>query len=94
MITSYDIVKVLLQTEKGAFLGANRKYLFEVAGHATKKDIKRAVEEIYNVKVEGVNTTVMPGKEKRVRYQLGKTPDWKKAIVTLKEGQKIEVMPR
>jgi len=43
------------------------------------------------VKVDDVNTTIMPGKNKRVRHQLGRTPDWKKAIVTLKEGQKIEV---
>ena len=91
MITSYDIIKVILRTEKGAFLEPDRKYIFEVASRATKSDIKKAVEEIYNVKVQGVNTAVARGKLKRVRHQLGKTPDWKKAIVTLKEGQKIEV---
>ena len=91
MNISYDTIKTLLRTEKGTFLEETRKYLFHVASRANKIEIKRAVEEIYNVKVESVNTTVMPGKLKKVRYQLGKTPDWKKAVVTLKEGQKIEV---
>lgn len=91
MITSYDVIKVLLRTEKGTFLESNRQYLFEVSRSATKVDIKRAVEDIYKVKVQDVNTTVVPGRKKRVRQELGYTPDWKKAIVTLKEGQKIEV---
>ena len=91
MKISYDIVKTLLRTEKGTMLEETRKYLFHVASVANKVEIKKAVEEIYNVKVENVNTCLMPGKLKRVRHQLGKTPDWKKAVVTLKEGQKIEV---
>ena len=53
-------------------------------------DVKRAVEEIYQVKVEAVNTTHVPGKLKRVRARAGYTTGWKKAIVSLKEGQKIE----
>ena len=52
---------------------------------------KWAIEDIYKVKVQSVNTLVVPGKKKRVRQALGHTPDWKKAVVTLKEGQKIEV---
>lgn len=88
---SYDVVKTLLRTEKGTSLEPDRKYLFEVASVATKIQIKKAVEEIYNVKVQSVNTTVMSGKRRRVRHHLGRTPDWKKAIVTLKEGSKIEV---
>jgi large subunit ribosomal protein L23 len=91
MTISYDIIKTILRTEKGTFLEPQRQYCFHVARGATKIAIKRAVEEIYNVKVHDVNTVIMPGKKKRVRYQLGRTPDWKKAIVTLKEGQKIEV---
>lgn len=91
MITCYDIVKTLIRTEKGTMLGPARKYLFEVATPANKIEIKKAVEEIYNVKVKSVNTAVMHGKLKRVRQQLGRTKDWKKAVVTLKEGQKIEV---
>ena len=67
------------------------QYLFHVKKDANKIQIKRAVEEIYKVKVDGVNTQVMRGKLKRVRQQLGQTPDWKKAVVTLKPGQKIDL---
>lgn len=90
MITCYDIIKSLIRTEKGTGLEAQRKYTFYVTKSATKIDIKKAVEEIYKVKVENVHTLIVAGKPKRVRYQLGYTSDWKKAIVTLKEGSKIE----
>ncbi len=90
MITCYDIVKALVRTEKGTTLEKQGQYLFRVATTATKVDVKRAVEEIYKVKVESVNTVNVPGKLKRVRYRAGYTSDWKKAIVSLKEGQKIE----
>ena len=91
MLTAYDIVKTLLRTEKGTALETDRKYIFEVSSRANKLEIKKAVEEIYSVKVQAVNTAIIPGKAKRVRYQLGYTTPWKKAVVTLKEGQKIEV---
>ena len=91
MITSFDIIKSLIRTEKGTSLEPQRKYLFDVAHSATKIDIKRAIEDIYKVKVSGVNTVIVSGKNKRVRQQMGRTPDWKKAIVTLKQGEKIEV---
>jgi len=90
MITCYDIVKAIVHTEKGSTLEKERKYLFRVATSATKVDVKRAVEEIYKVKVDCVNTVNVPGKLKRVRARAGYTSDWKKAIVSLKEGQKIE----
>jgi large subunit ribosomal protein L23 len=90
MITCYDILKALVRTEKGSGLEAERKYTFRVAESATKVDVKRAVEEIYKVKVQDVNTGHVPGKLKRVRFRTGYTTGWKKAIVTLKEGQKIE----
>lgn len=90
MKTCYDIVKTLIRTEKGTFLEPGGQYLFEVDTDATKVDIKRAVEEIYNVKVKAVNTAIVSGKRKRVRQELGYTPDWKKAIVTLQEGHKID----
>lgn len=90
MITSYDILKALVRTEKGTGLESQRKYLFRVAGKATKVDIRNAVQEIYKVKVQDVNTFVVPGKLKRVRQKAGYTSDWKKAVVTLLEGQKIE----
>jgi large subunit ribosomal protein L23 len=91
VITCYDIIKTLVRTEKGTFLEPERKYLFEVARKANKIEIKKAVEEIYKVKVQDVNTSTVRGKLKRVRQELGKTPSWKKAVVTLKEGHKIEV---
>ena len=59
------------------------KYTFKVNKKATKVDIKRAVEKLFEVKVSNVNTMIVKGKTKRVRYKEGKTPDWKKAIVTI-----------
>ena len=91
MDTSYDIVKTLIRTEKSTFQEPDRKYLFWVNKRANKIQIRKAVEEIYKVKVESVNSIVVPGKLKKVRYESGRTSDWKKAIVTLKEGHKIEV---
>ena len=91
MITCYDIIKTLVRTEKGTALEAQRKYLFQVSKNSNKIEIKKAIEEIYKVKVQDVNTSVVRGKLKRVRQEQGSTTPWKKAIVTLKEGQKIEV---
>ena len=92
MNDSYDIIKSPLITEKGKMtLGPQNKYLFEVSNGANKIQIKKAVEEIYKVKVESVNTLISSGKRKRVRYAEGRTPDWKKAVVTLKEGSKIDL---
>lgn len=91
MNSSYDIVKSMLRTEKATALLPDNKYLFWVDKGANKIQIKRAVEEIYKVKVESVNTSMQRGKLRRVRYVQGKSPDWKKALVTLKQGSKIEV---
>ncbi|MCK5214898.1 MAG: 50S ribosomal protein L23 [Candidatus Omnitrophica bacterium] len=92
MKTSYDIVQTLIRTEKGTtFLEPKGKYIFQVAMDSNKIEIKSAIEEIYNVKVKSVNTFIMPGKRKRVRREYGHTSDWKKAIVTLKAGQSIDV---
>ena len=85
----YRIVKSLLQTEKGTALGVLNKYLVHVDKRANKIEIKKAIEAIYNVKVKSVNTISVSGKKKRVRQVEGKTPDWKKAVVSLQEGQKI-----
>ncbi|MBM3255164.1 MAG: 50S ribosomal protein L23 [Candidatus Omnitrophica bacterium] len=90
MLSAHEIIKALLRTEKSNYYEPNRQYLFLVDKAVNKIQIKRAVEEIYKVKVAGVNTFIMRGKLKRVRQQFGKTPDYKKAVVTLKEGQKIE----
>lgn len=86
-----DIVKGMIRTEKGSVMMADNKYLFWVDKSSNKIEIRKAVEDMYKVKVSGVNTVMMRGKSKRVRYAVGKTPDWKKAIVTLKEGQKIDI---
>lgn len=91
MKTAYDTLKNILRTEKGTELLRANKYIFCVSPGANKIEIKKAVEEIYNVKVLKVNTLNMPGKWRRLRYKRGRTPDWKKAIVTLKEGDKIEM---
>ena len=91
MITSYDILKTILRTERGTSLEPMRKYIFEVAIRSTKEEIRKAVEEIYKVQVTSVRTGIMPGKLKRVRHQLGRTPNWKKAVVTLKDGHKIDL---
>ena len=90
MICAYDIIKALLRTEKATVYEPDGKYLFMVNKTANKIQIKKAVEELYKVKVKDVNTFISIGKMKKVRYQLGKTPDVKKAVVTLEEGQKIE----
>jgi len=89
MITTHEIIKSLLRTEKSTLYEPAGKYLFLVDKGANKLQIKKAVEEIYKVKVRDVHTCIYLGKMKRVRHQLGKTPDIKKAVVTLKEGQKI-----
>lgn len=90
-MSSFDIVKTLLRTEKGTLMESDRKYIFKVASCANKIQIRKAVEEIYNIKVQSVHTMIVPSKPKTVRRELGWTSPWKKAIVTLREGQKIEV---
>jgi large subunit ribosomal protein L23 len=87
-----SIVRKVLITEKGTVLREVRnQYFFEVARDANKIEIKRAVETIFNVKVAGVQTMQLRGKVKRQGRWLGKRSDWKKAIVTLKPDQKIEL---
>lgn len=90
MVSNYSIVKGYRITEKGSRLSTQNKYLFKVARHANKVEIRKAIEALYGVKVVSVNTSMVRGKNKRVRYVMGKTPDWKKAVVTLKEGNTIE----
>jgi len=85
------IIKALLQTEKSSAYEGDGKYLFLVGNSANKIQIKKAVEQAYKVKVRDVNTFVSMGKLKRVRHQLGRTTDTKKAVVTLAAGQKIEI---
>ncbi len=92
MSESASVIRSLLRTEKGSLQSADNKYLFAVLKSSNKIQIRKAVETIYKVKVSSVNTQVVSGKNKRVRYQAGKTPDWKKAVVTLKQGHKIDLV--
>ena len=85
---SYEIIKKPVITENSMDQMADRKYTFEVAKDANKIEIKKAVEEIFGVKVEKVTTMRVLGKVKRMGANSGKRPDWKKAIVKLAEGSK------
>lgn len=90
MADAYGVIKALLRTEKTTQQHEPQgKYLFLVSNSANKIQVRQAVEHIYKVKVKAVNAFVATGKLKKVRYQLGRTPDLKKAIVTLKKGEKI-----
>jgi large subunit ribosomal protein L23 len=87
----YSIIKKPLFTEKGGSLKeAQNKVLVEVARDANKIEIKKAIEEIFKVKVAKVATINEQGKMKRYGKSLGKTSDRKKAIITLKQGEKLE----
>jgi len=87
----YEVLRRPLITEKDTVLQVQGKYAFEVAGEANKHQIKQAVETAFNVKVTAVNVMRVPGKEKRVGRRVVLTPSWKKAIVTLQPGAKIEL---
>ena len=78
-----DIIIAPIITEEASMRMAEGKYTFRVAKKATKVDIKNAVEKLFEVKVLSVNTMNVNGKEKRVGVHVGKTSDWKKAIVTI-----------
>ncbi|MBI2950647.1 50S ribosomal protein L23 [bacterium] len=86
-----QIIRRPLITEKTTLLTErDNKVVFEVDRSANKVDIQRAVERMFDVKVTGVRTLSMHGKVKRMGMHLGRRPDWKKAIVTLRQGDKIE----
>ena len=87
----YEVLRRPLITEKGAGLRTQNKYTFEVAGAANKNQIKQAVEKAFNVKVTAVNVMTVPGKTRRMGRQEVLTPSWKKAIVTLRQGDNIEI---
>jgi large subunit ribosomal protein L23 len=87
----YTVIKKPLFTEKGAMLKEKEnKVLVEVSTDVNKHDIKRAIEEIFKVKVEKVATIKTEGKWKRYGKSLGKRPGRKKAIITLKKGEKLD----
>jgi large subunit ribosomal protein L23 len=87
----YSIIKRPLFTEKGGNLKeVQNKILVEVSKAANKIDIKKAIEEIFKVKVEKISTMNTQGKWKKYGRSIGKRPDRKKAIITLKKGEKLE----
>ena len=87
----YAVIKKPLFTEKGGSLKeAENKILVEVARGANKIEIRKAIEENFNVKVEKVATITVDGKWKKYGKSVGKRPDRKKAIITLKKGEKLE----
>ncbi|MBU5485034.1 50S ribosomal protein L23 [Clostridium sp. MSJ-11] len=87
-LTSYDIIRRPVITEKSmAFMG-DKKYTFIVDKHANKCQIKRAIEEVFGVEVEEVKTANYLGKEKRVGVHIGRRPNYKKAVVKLTEKSK------
>lgn len=87
----YAVIKGPVITEKSTLKTAENKVTFWVDVEANKKDIKTAVEKIFNVKVLGVNTERLPGKVKRLGKYAGQRPTRKKAYVSLREGDKIEL---
>ena len=84
------ILKSPVVTEKATALAQKNVYLFVVGTFATKDQIRQAVERFFKVKVQSVNTSMVPGKLYRTKIGEGKSSSWKKAIVTLKAGEKIE----
>ena len=92
-----EILRKGIVTEKSVKLQGQNKYTFDVAIQANKIDVRRAVEQLFNVKVVSVNTMRMPGKPRLIRRR-GSAPrpvearEWKKAIVTLAEGQTIDAL--
>jgi large subunit ribosomal protein L23 len=87
----YDTIIAPVITEKATLLTEQNKVVFRVANDATKDEIAAAVEELFKVKVIKVNTLITKGKTKRFRGIMGKRSDVKKAIVTLQEGQTIDI---
>lgn len=88
MITAYDIIIKPIITEKSMALTEANKYTFKVMKKANKTEVKKAVETVFGVKVEKVNIMNVTGKKRRVGANVGKKPDWKKAVITLKPGSK------
>ena len=87
----YQVIRAPLITEKGTLVGEKgNQVVFKVDRRANKIEIRRAVETMFKVKVEEVRTINVLGKNRRIRKSVGKRPDWKKAYVTLAEGNRID----
>jgi len=88
----YEVLRRPLITEKSTTLHVQGKYAFEVAKEANKHQIRQAVEKAFNVTVTAVNVMTVPGKTRRIGKRQVLTQSWKKAIVTLRQGDKIEIV--
>ena len=87
----YEIIRAPVITEKATAVSEHNQVIFRVALEATKREVKAAVEGLFEVKVDAVNTIRVEGKTKRFRGRPGRRSDYKKAIVTLAEGSRIDV---
>lgn len=94
MNESFDHIRTVILTEKATLLSEkHNQYVFRVSPKANKLEIKRAVEQLFNKKVVNVNTANFAGKKKRERTaSFGRRAHWKKAVVTLKEGEKLDLV--
>lgn len=90
-LASYSAILAPVITEKSTKLSEHNQVVFRVPGSATKPEIKKAIEDLFKVKVKSVNTLVTKGKKKLFRGRPGERSDVKKAIITLKEGSSIDV---
>ena len=90
-IKFYDLIKKPIITEKGTLLSNNTQVIFSVPLQANKKNIKQAVESLFGVNVKKINIILSKGKSKRFKGKLGTRKDVKKAIISLEEGQKIDI---
>jgi large subunit ribosomal protein L23 len=90
-VRHYDTILAPVITEKATVLSEHNKVVFRVAMDSTKEDIASAIEQLFKVKVVKVNTLIQKGKTKRFRGRKGQRSDIKKAIVTLEEGQSIDI---
>lgn len=91
LLDAYDVIVSPSITEKSTLLSEHNQVVFNVRRTATKPDIKTAVELLFNVKVKAVNTLNRKGKVKRFKGIIGRRSDVKKAVVTLEEGQRIDI---
>ncbi len=96
MKASYQVIKAPMITEKGTLVGETaRQVVFQVDRRATKQEIKKAVEELFDVKVEAVRTINYLGKVRtRFGRKIGRRADWKKAYVTLAEGEAFDLIEK
>lgn len=94
VMTNKFIIKQPLITEKGTSLSHLGQYLFRVDGEANKSEVKKTIESIYKVKVVNVRMINVKSKRRRLGRTMGKKPGYKKAIVTLAKGQKLDIMPQ